>query len=124
VAEFETEVGFNKYLEQGKLLTVERETEIDGIVDGAEEVIFEGYKCLMVNSSIHMSFIGARLVGMMPPISIIWARRKNRIHISLRSDGTVDVSALAKKYGGGGHPSASGFSWEEDKFFDFQKHKM
>jgi phosphoesterase RecJ-like protein len=29
--------------------------------------------------------------------------------ISLRSDGTVDVSEIAKKYGGGGHIKAAGF---------------
>lgn len=28
---------------------------------------------------------------------------------SIRSDGSVDVSAIAKSYGGGGHPAASGF---------------
>lgn len=33
----------------------------------------------------------------------------NRYHVSLRSDGTVDVAALAVRFGGGGHPSAAGF---------------
>ena len=30
-------------------------------------------------------------------------------HVSLRSDGTVDVAAIANSYGGGGHVSAAGF---------------
>ncbi len=31
-------------------------------------------------------------------------------HISLRSDGSVDVAAIASAFGGGGHSSAAGFS--------------
>jgi phosphoesterase RecJ-like protein len=31
-------------------------------------------------------------------------------HVSLRSDGSVDVAAIAAKFGGGGHQSAAGFS--------------
>ena len=32
-----------------------------------------------------------------------------QFHISLRSDGTVDVSAIAASFGGGGHATAAGF---------------
>lgn len=33
-------------------------------------------------------------------------------HVSLRSDGTFDVSAIASAFGGGGHSSAAGFNIE------------
>lgn len=33
-----------------------------------------------------------------------------RFHVSLRSDGTVDVAAIASEFGGGGHYNAAGFS--------------
>lgn len=33
-------------------------------------------------------------------------------HVSLRSDGSVDVAEIAMSFGGGGHPNASGFSIE------------
>jgi bifunctional oligoribonuclease and PAP phosphatase NrnA len=33
-------------------------------------------------------------------------------HVSLRSDGTVDVAAIAAAFGGGGHVNAAGFSIE------------
>lgn len=36
-------------------------------------------------------------------------RARNRFHVSLRSDGTVDVAAVALTYGGGGHQNAAGF---------------
>jgi phosphoesterase RecJ-like protein len=32
-----------------------------------------------------------------------------RYHVSLRSDGSVDVAAIASAHGGGGHPNAAGF---------------
>jgi phosphoesterase RecJ-like protein len=33
-------------------------------------------------------------------------------HVSLRSDGTVDVAEIAAAYGGGGHVTAAGFNVE------------
>jgi phosphoesterase RecJ-like protein len=35
-----------------------------------------------------------------------------RLHVSLRSDGSVDVAALAGAFGGGGHHNAAGFQIE------------
>jgi phosphoesterase RecJ-like protein len=34
---------------------------------------------------------------------------RRRFHVSLRSDGSVDVAAVAVTYGGGGHQNAAGF---------------
>lgn len=39
-------------------------------------------------------------------------RNKSSFHVSLRSNGAVDVGAIAGAFGGGGHFSASGFSIE------------
>jgi len=41
------------------------------------------------------------------------SRTTKRFHVSLRSDGTFDVAAIAAMFGGGGHSSAAGFSIEE-----------
>lgn len=40
------------------------------------------------------------------------ASQKKHYHVSLRSDGSVDVAAIASGFGGGGHTSAAGFSIE------------
>ena len=37
-----------------------------------------------------------------------------RFHVSLRSDGSVDVSRIAMTFGGGGHAGAAGFSVESN----------
>ena len=81
----------------------------------AELVKFEGYKTLCVNSPNFSSQVGHELYEKHPPIAIIWSERAGKIIVSLRSDGSVDVSKLAAKYGGGGHKAASGFSFEAGK---------
>ncbi len=41
-------------------------------------------------------------------------RDNSRFHVSLRSDGIVDVSRIAALFGGGGHKSAAGFTVQTD----------
>jgi phosphoesterase RecJ-like protein len=41
-----------------------------------------------------------------------YSNGKGRYHVSLRSDGSVDVAAIASSFGGGGHISAAGFQIE------------
>lgn len=40
------------------------------------------------------------------------APNRRKYHVSLRSDGSVDVAAIASSFGGGGHYSAAGFQIE------------
>lgn len=43
-------------------------------------------------------------------VALLWFERGDGItQFSLRGDGSVDVSAIAKSYGGGGHANAAGF---------------
>ncbi|GAB4248316.1 MAG: bifunctional oligoribonuclease/PAP phosphatase NrnA [Candidatus Methylacidiphilales bacterium] len=41
-------------------------------------------------------------------------RGPDQLKVSLRSKGAVDVSALAGRFGGGGHPGAAGINWKGD----------
>jgi phosphoesterase RecJ-like protein len=41
-----------------------------------------------------------------------YATADKKYHVSLRSNGSIDVAAIAATFGGGGHPSAAGFSIE------------
>jgi hypothetical protein len=73
-------------------------------------VVFEGQTVPAVHSAILNSQIGERLSGEYPFV-IIWHDRDGRRYFSLRSreDGP-DVEAIARRYGGGGHRHAAGFS--------------
>jgi phosphoesterase RecJ-like protein len=42
-------------------------------------------------------------------------------HVSLRSDGTVNVAAIAARFGGGGHYNAAGFNVESENIEDLKK---
>lgn len=123
VSEVETEAGLEKYVAEGKILLKKRDDLVKRIATNAEAVEFEGHRCYMVNSpvQVYVSHLATFLYKKMPPIAIIWSRRDKRIIVNLRSDGSVDVSKIAEKYGGGGHKASAGFSWDQDTLLDFQK---
>lgn len=77
----------------------------------------DDYSVPVVNTSVHWSEVGEELLKRNPeyPFAASFTRFENTIMWSLRSrltdpEGGFDVSALAKKYGGGGHRNAAGFS--------------
>ena len=98
-----------KYIEEGLAIRKEQRTQVKSAVDDALLVNFCGYKTHVSNSSMFVSEIGSELVKKLPPIGIIWSQRKDKIVVSLRSNGKVDVSKLAKKFGGGGHKASAAF---------------
>ena len=83
---------------------------IEDIVRESILVNFEGETIPAVYSPILTSQIGEWLCQSYP-FCIIWHQQEDRRYFSLRSrGGTVDVSAIAARYGGGGHVNAAGFS--------------
>ncbi len=97
--------------EKGRLLLMNEDRLMERIVrDNAEEVIFEGYKVLAVNSPCFRSIIGHKLACDMPPFGIVWDRKRGKIVVSLRSATDFDVAELAARHGGGGHKAAAGFT--------------
>lgn len=79
------------------------------------EVEFEGYKCLALNQGR----CNSKWFDSMPgyDIYIPFVFNGKTWTVSLYS-ATVDVSEIAKKYGGGGHPGASGFQCSKIPFFE------
>ncbi len=113
--EMETAAGRKKNAEKGKLLLENELRIVKGLVENnAQTVRFEGHIVMAVNSPTFRDNIGDLLRITMPPFGIIWDRRKNKTVVSLRGNGTVDVAKIAKKYGGGGHKAAAGFTLAED----------
>jgi len=119
IKDFENAQKRFEHINTGKILLKKMNKEVEKIVSLAEDVEFEGVKCKMVNTPIHVSYVGEALYSKYPPMSVIWSRRRNLIVVSLRSDGSVDVAKIAEKYGGGGHRKAAAFRWEADHILHF-----
>ena len=70
-----------------------------------------GYDVPVFNSPIHQSEIGNYL-SKDEPFAVVWYQDSGgKLLFSLRSrDGGIDVTTIAKQYGGGGHARAAGFS--------------
>lgn len=77
--------------------------------DKITSIIIDGHAVPMVNTTVHISEIGNRL-SMAAPFAVMYFDTAEFRVFSLRSSETgVDVSAIAKKFGGGGHKHAAGF---------------
>ena len=109
-AELEDPDQLDRILHTGAIYEQYHEHVVENGVRHAELVMFEGYECYLASASGEfISDIGNRLVTTHPPLSIIVSADATDLRVSLRSDTTIDVAALARKYGGNGHPAAAGF---------------
>ena len=110
----ENKTKFNEYLNRGAFILKYQDLLIENIIaNHAVLVNFLGHKTYAVNSPVFNSQIANILYKKLPPVGIVWAQLDNgKIHVSLRSDGAVDVSKIAGKYGGGGHKASAAFRVE------------
>lgn len=110
IVEMEDPAGLERIIHTGTLFEIYHEHVVENGVRHAELVTFEGYECYLASSSGEfVSDIGNRLVTKRPPIALIVSANATDLRVSLRSDKSVDVAALARKYGGNGHPAAAAF---------------
>jgi oligoribonuclease NrnB/cAMP/cGMP phosphodiesterase (DHH superfamily) len=112
---------FDKYLddsevdsaqERGAYILAYSKTVISKITKHAAPRKMSGLDVLVVNSSHWMSEIGAALSPKCD-FALIWYfdHESNQAKVSLRSHhDDSDVSEIAKRFGGGGHRKAAGFS--------------
>lgn len=108
--EFEKSAFLKKYIEKGRLLKSYRDFVVKKLIPSAVTVKFAGYKILAVNAPHEFtSELGHLLAVRHAPFSLVWSQDGLGVRVGLRSDGTVDVAKIAKKFGGGGHRAAAGF---------------
>jgi oligoribonuclease NrnB/cAMP/cGMP phosphodiesterase (DHH superfamily) len=84
---------------------------VDAAVSFAVEKTIAGHKVLVVNSTVCASEIAGELAKDRP-FGVVWFQeRGGKFVYSLRSrEGGMDVSEVAKRFGGGGHKAAAGFT--------------
>lgn len=95
---------------QGEAILRYQKQIVDGAVQKAREVVIAGHCVPCVNATVCFSEIaGALAEG--KPFGAVWFQREDGLFVySLRSRGDgLDVSEIARQYGGGGHKQASGF---------------
>jgi oligoribonuclease NrnB/cAMP/cGMP phosphodiesterase (DHH superfamily) len=112
---FASAEGLERLHREGAVIHRFVEQQVKQLCKEATSIDFEDYKNIpAVNSSLFVSETCAELLKIYPdaPFSAAFFQvEKDRRVFSLRSrKGGTDVAELAKKFGGGGHPSASGFS--------------
>ncbi len=81
-------------------------------VDHAKLVSFEDHEVYFATAHPFKpmkSLVGNLLAAKKGPFALVVAAHPEGYGVSIRGDGSIDVSAIARKYGGNGHKSSSGF---------------
>lgn len=120
--DLETAEGENKIIQQGTTILRYKDRLVEQLAERADMVLFEGLQALAINApTFFASEIAHYLIKKLPPIGIAWSQQQGKKLFSLRSDGSIDVSLIAKKYGGGGHRAAAGFDMDENQPLPWKK---
>jgi len=117
---FEDDSVFDDAVKRGSYVLAYSKTVVKKVCEKAATRKFEGMDVLVVNASHWMSEIGARLSPDCD-FAVIWFydHEDRNIKVSLRAfHDHVDVSEIAKRYAGGGHKKAAGFTLPEDALVD------
>ncbi|MFA5052525.1 MAG: DHHA1 domain-containing protein [Parcubacteria group bacterium] len=109
IKDFENPDKRKEFFNKGSSILSFSKQNIETLSSTAEWVKFAGRKCLAVNSPVFVSEIGHVLATKAKGIGIVWCKKGDKLKVSLRSNGKVDVSRIALKYGGGGHKAAASF---------------
>ncbi|MEK7602102.1 MAG: hypothetical protein AAB472_01280 [Patescibacteria group bacterium] len=85
---------------------------VEQAVDRAKLVSFEGYEVLV--GQVHpmktmVSAYGNALAKKQGPMGLVLQLKSGGVAVSLRGDGTIDLTKIAQKYGGNGHPDSAAF---------------
>lgn len=97
-------------VDQGRAILRYQDQQVDAICNTAREVELGGEKILAANTSVLFSEVAGKFAEGRPFGAAWFIRSDGKKQWSLRSrEGGVDVSEVAKRYGGGGHKHAAGF---------------
>ena len=117
---FEDDSVFDDSVKRGSYILAYSKTVIKKVCDKAVSKKMNGHHVMVVNSSHWMSEIGAKLAPDCD-FALIWFYDHNdsMIKVSMRAfHDHVDVSEIAKKFKGGGHKKAAGFSLQGKVIID------
>lgn len=97
----------------GKAMRIKVESLASEIAESAEPVCLMGIEGHKVNANaIFTNEVGQALYEKNGTFALMWRIESGQLRVSLRAknDGPLDVSEIALKFGGGGHPGAAAFT--------------
>jgi uncharacterized protein len=114
------DIHMNKIIENGKILKLKEDEDISNLLKSAYlkklTINKKNFTVAYINSKLYRSELGHVLLEKYPKAdfsaSYFYNGYWNSTTFSLRSrtEKSFDVSSIAEKYGGGGHPCASGLN--------------
>ena len=119
-SQFEDDAVFEDACQRGSHILTYSKIAVKKISERAVMRIWEGKRIYIVNSSQWMSEIGSKLSPNCDFV-VVWYfdHRRQQYGVSLRSfHEEVDCSEIAKRFGGGGHKKAAGFSLSKKMHID------
>ncbi len=119
----ELEIGKKRkiFVEQGRLLLRYEECLLNELLPNAGLVDFLGHKVFAINAPHHFTDdLGNALAKKLHSFAIVWYAAGGKINVSLRSEGSVDVSKIAVKFNGGGHKRSAAFSFDAKRRFPWK----
>jgi len=117
---YEDDSVFDDAVKRGSYILAYSKTVIKKVCEKAAQRRYQGMDVMVVNSSHWMSEIGNRLSHDCD-FAVIWYydHEDRKIKVSLRAfHDNVDVSEIAKRFGGGGHKKAAGFALPNGKHIE------
>ena len=117
---FEDDSVFDDAVKRGSYILAYSKTVVKKVCEKAQLRKMDGKDVMVVNASHWMSEIGSRLAPDCDFAMIWYWDHEDRVtKVSLRAfHETVDVSEIAKKFGGGGHKKAAGFQIPKNKHIE------
>lgn len=113
---FSDKSNFDFCLKLGKVISKANLSKANAIAESHAKRIdnYNGMRVCIVNCPTELTSDVGNILSSMDSIdfAVLWKYHhpKQEYSVSLRSSNKVDVSAIAKSFGGGGHPNASGFA--------------
>lgn len=100
-----------KIIERGRIYAEYFDLLAREFVNAAELVDFEGHTVYLgASEKMFITEVGKQLALKRGPFALIARTGVDGIRVSIRGDGSLDVTKIAQKYGGNGHPSSAAFS--------------
>ena len=98
----------DEYIQKGAILLEAKQARIEKSFKAGKDITLYGHKTRACNSNHDISNLGNYCCKQGYDIGLVWSMRGNKIILGFRSIGDIDVSLIAKEFGGGGHKNASG----------------